>query len=90
MRLAVILLLFILSCGCAKADFFQNNNPFPMETRTTEMQNIYATNPDVMQKEERTEKKMKWWHKKNNSTEETETVNEGIQNNGSFYVFPSK
>ena len=54
MRLAFVLLMMVLFTGIAHADFFESNNPFPMETRTTEMQNIYATDPAIMNKEQRT------------------------------------
>lgn len=97
MRLLMTFLLIAVCAGSVCANnFYQNNNPFPVKTGQPEFNNIYATEPQAEAEEEKTEKKMGFWGRKNKTKnivkEDVNTTKEGIQgtSDGSFYVFPAK
>ena len=83
-----------MSSSVVLADnFFESNSPFPTQNYSPKLNNIYETEPAVMQQEERAAKKSGWWKKtKNNETPEIQTPepNEGIIKDTGFVVFPSK
>ena len=97
MKKTLALLIVFLTTGAAFADsnIFQSNNPFP-QTMPESLNNIYESKPDVIQQEDKQEKKS-WFRKGKNlrkqemkeSAEQSgygSPVNEN-HNNGSFYVF---
>ncbi len=93
-----IVLLFVLSF-CVNSVFadnlFQYTNPFP-QTSPQRMNNLYEAEPAVIQREEakNTERKQSWFKRNKKQTQDAYKnelpkypVNEGVQNDGSFYVF---
>ena len=90
MRFFVLALMFSLSAGIVLADdFYGAANPFAGQVSPQKFNNIYETEPSATIKEKATEKKMWFWNKSKNKDAQTiPQVNEGIINDGSFYVFP--
>ena len=101
MKKLVLLFVLSLSTGAVLAEnLLQFNNPFP-QTSPQKFNNIYESEPAIIQKEAKQEKKS--WFRKGKNLQEQETkevksglntynvngvngVNEGAQENG-FYVF---
>ena len=92
MRIFAALILVLFCVTSVQAEMFQYNNPFPTETGTERFNNIYGTEPAVVQKEVQ-QKKKSWWKIREDVTEPTvepsdnfKTIHEGIQKDN-FYVF---
>lgn len=82
MRKIIALLILVLSTGTVLAEnFYQNNNPFPKLTPQT-MNNIYESEPAVIQHEENKQRKKSWFGRKNNKADVEQ------QNESSNYVVP--
>ena len=95
--LSLVLLSALISPAFAD-NLYQSSNPFP-QTAPQSLNNIYESEPAVIQKEEKQKKKS--WFKKGKNLQEQDSqllntyppanngrdgANEGIQN-GSFYIF---
>lgn len=88
--------LFVLSAFISPVfadNLFQNSNPFP-NTSPQHMNNIYESEPAIIQHEEKQVKKS--WFKKGKNLQEQEAkdanlktypVHEGAQDSNSFYMF---
>jgi len=103
MKKIALLLILCMTTSVVMADnFYQNTNPFPSEVGSPKLNNIYETEPVIMNKEQEVAKKAsaKWWNRLRNTepaeTQKEETpgyikINEGVINdNHNFVVFPSK
>jgi hypothetical protein len=86
-------------------NFYQNTNPFPtQDIGTPKLNNIYETEPAIMNKEQEVAKKAnaKWWNRLRSAEPQKEEIqapetpaykmiNEGVvDGNSSFVVFPAK
>jgi len=95
MKNLTILLALLFTCSCVNADnIFQSNNPFP-QTMPQSMNNIYESEPAVIQKEHKQAKKS--WFRKGKNLQESDAqqnyvvpqakiINEGANDTG-FYEF---
>lgn len=95
MKNLTILFALLFVCSCVNADnLFQTNNPFPQTVPQT-MNNIYESEPAVIQQEQKQAKKS-WFRKGKNLQQsdeqqnyivpEAKIINEGANSSG-FYVF---
>jgi len=93
MKKLVLLFVLSLTVGCVYADnFMQTTNPFPQSNMQT-INNIYESEPCVMQEEQKQAKKS--WFRKGKNLQEQETQDakrgiktyptEGVENG--FYMF---
>lgn len=101
MKILASLIVLCMTSSVVLADnFFQNTNPFPNANNEPKLNNIYESEPAVMQKEQEVAKKAnaKWWDRLRNEkpVEETTTkntpaaykmINEGTDEG--FVVFPA-
>ena len=92
-KIALLLVLSLCVNTVLAENFFQNSNPFP-QTSPQEMTNIYAINEPLAQQEESQPQKSSWFRrnkKQNQAVKPAESltypVHEGVQGDGSFYVF---
>ncbi len=91
-KTALLLMVMLLSSSAFATNLYQNNNPFP-QTAPQSMNNIYESEPAVIQHETKQEKKL-WFRKNKNSKEtveykqkELQTFPKEQQTDGSFYLF---
>lgn len=93
MKKIIILTIIFINMNYVNAEnLFQTNNPFPQTSPQT-MNNIYESEPSVVQKETKNPKKT-WFRKKDKIQQEQDNyvipqstiINEGSKD-GSFYVF---
>ena len=97
MKKVIAILSIMLIAPCFASTFFQYDNPFPQDTDTSNLNNIYGTAPEVLKKEApaqaaKQEKKNKWWKKDKTTPVNAEQMPVKIQesSDGSFYVFPAR
>lgn len=90
-KTALLLMVMLLSGTVFATNLYQNNNPFP-QTAPQSMNNIYESEPAVIQHETKQEKKL-WFRKNKNSKEtveykqkELQTFPKEQQTDGSFYL----
>ena len=93
-----LVLLMVLSLGVSAVfadNLFQDTNPFP-QTSPQRMNNLYEAEPAVIQHEEskKPEGKRSWFKRNKKQSQDAYQnelpkypVNEGVQNDGSFYIF---
>ncbi len=99
MKYLTLLTAVLLTAATVNAEnLFQSNNPFP-QTAPQSMNNIYESDPSVMQEEqakaqEREQTKKSWFKRKKSSSDhvipEAKVINEGANNvkdEGSFFIF---
>lgn len=92
-KLIVVLLTVVCTSSIVFADnLFGTTNPFVGQTNPQQFNNIYETEPSSTVKEQAEKKKMRFWKKNTANTKNKDeySVNEGIINDGSFYVFPPR
>ena len=81
MKNFALLMVMTLGMGIANAELFENENPFPTQTNTYSLNNIYGTSPEAITKEKQTNEKInksKWWQSPDLNKEQKTEVNEGI------------
>ena len=81
MRIFAALVVLFFSMNYASADLFQYGNPFPSQTNSYSLNNIYEISPEAITKEKQTNekiKKSKWWQTPDTNKEENTEVNEGL------------
>ncbi len=87
-KVLILSVMFVIATECNAANFYQSNNPFP-QTSIQNFNNIYESEPDVIQTERKKAKKS--WFRRNTSSEiQEKTIINQDENNGSFYVFPAE
>lgn len=91
-KTALLLMVMLLSGSVLASNLYQSNNPFP-QTAPQSMNNIYESEPAVIQHEAKQEKKL-WFRKKKNLKETGECKQKELQTfpreqetDGSFYMF---
>lgn len=93
MRILSLLLVLVMSSSVVLADnFFESNSPFPTQNYSPKLNNIYETEPAVMQQEEKAAKKSGWWRwGKDDETPEVKApaANEGVIKDTGFVIIPS-
>ena len=100
-KLLALTILSLSVCSVNAENLFQTNNPFP-QTVPQSMNNIYESDPAVMQREQEQKPEKKSWFKRKSKIQQTESsnyvipeskiINEGEKGvygtkDGSFYVF---
>lgn len=95
MKKISFILALILTIGAVNADnFFQNSNPFP-QTEPQKMNNIYESEPAMIQKEAKQAKKSIFRSRNKETQENIEKFavpvypveHEGVESNTKFYMF---
>ena len=93
-KFALLFVMALLISPVFADNLFQNSNPFP-QTSPQRMNNLYEAEPSVIQEEVAKQPEKLPWYKRNKKqvkntyiNEQQECpINEGVKNDGSFYVF---